>query len=409
LFYLYYIQEPLIAFDESTLLSTLPASRRDRIARRPWADRIASAAAAHLLRYALCDCGYAAYADAQMIWEGKPHFADPAIPVHFNLSHTVDKARGMFAAAVLLSDGGAVGTDIEVLHALHNHDALVRRLFTDAERDYVLSSEREDAFFELWCAKEAYLKWTGAGFSCPMSSVSVDVRGRTARSDAGTCDLRWFCTGDAVLCAAGTGLPAELAVCRVLADDVIHRTQKNPNREESDMEPIMVNEHLLIRELRAEDVQPLVDGEIAQGWHATPAKLEMRLAHAKDGRAVAFAAVWDGIPVGYVSVYDGAIHGPYAGCGYPEIVDFNVLERYRQRGIGSALLDVCEAFARETSDIVTLGVGLHCGYGAAQRLYVKRGYVPDGSGVWSENVTAEPYTMVENGDGLVLYMAKQLK
>ena len=175
------------------------------------------------------------------------------------------------------------------------------------------------------------------------------------------------------------------------------------------MEPIIVSDHLMIRELREEDIAPIVAAEIAQGWHSTPEKLKSRLVHAEIGRSVNFVALWDDIPVGYVSVYDGAIHGPYAGCGYPEIVDFNVLELYRQRGIGSALLDVCEAFAVETSDIVTLGVGLHCGYGAAQRLYVKRGFIPDGSGVWSERIVAEPYTMVENGDGLVLYMAKQLK
>lgn len=221
MFYLYCIQEHITVFQVPTLLSTLPASRRTRIERRPYADRIASAAAAHLLRYALCDSGYAAYADAPIVWEGKPHFTDPAISVHFNLSHTVDKASGRFAAAVFLSDTDAVGVDVEFVHPIHNREAMMRRLFTDAERDYVLSSEREDAFFEIWCAKEAYLKWTGEGFSRPMSSVHVDVRGRTASSDAGTCDLRWFCTEDTVLCAAGTGLPAALAVCRVRTADLM--------------------------------------------------------------------------------------------------------------------------------------------------------------------------------------------
>ena len=220
MFALYYIHESVSAFEEPALLSMLPASRRTQIERRPYADRIASAAAACLLRYALCDCGYAAYADAPMVWEGKPHFADPAISVRFNLSHTVDKARGRFAAAVFLSDTVEVGVDVEFVHPMYNREAMMRRLFTDAEREYALSSEREDAFFELWCAKEAYLKWTGEGFSRPMSSVHVDVRGRTASSDAGTCDLRWFCTEDTVLCAAGTVLPAAWSVCRVFADDI---------------------------------------------------------------------------------------------------------------------------------------------------------------------------------------------
>lgn len=37
---------------------------------------------------------------------------------------------------------------------------------------------------------------------------------------------------------------------------------------------------------------------------------------------------------------------------------------------------------KEYSSTICLGVGLHYGYGAAQRMYVKRGYIPDGSGVW---------------------------
>lgn len=42
-------------------------------------------------------------------------------------------------------------------------------------------------------------------------------------------------------------------------------------------------------------------------------------------------------------------------------------------------MDAVEALAAVTSDTVCLGVGLHSGYGAAQRMYVLRGYVPDGS------------------------------
>ena len=175
------------------------------------------------------------------------------------------------------------------------------------------------------------------------------------------------------------------------------------------MTPIIVNEHLTIRALCEADVAPLVAGEIAQGWHAVPAKLMNRLGDVESGRAVAFVAVWDGEPVGYVSVYKDCIAGPFVGCDYPEIVDFNVLEIYRCRGIGSALLDVCEEYAAQTSDTVAIGVGMHSGYGAAQRLYVKRGYIPDGSGVWAGDKLAEPYTMVENGDGLVLHMSKKLR
>ena len=175
------------------------------------------------------------------------------------------------------------------------------------------------------------------------------------------------------------------------------------------MEPIIVSEHLTVRELREEDIAPIVAAEIAQGWHATPDKLLERLAHVKSGRAIALAAVWDGIPVGYVSVYRDSIHGPFVDWKCPDIVDFNVLEAYRCRGIGTALMDFCEDYAAQTSDVVTLGVGLNSGYGSAQRMYIKRGYIPDGSGVWYNHQICEPYSMCENGDDLVLYLYKKLK
>lgn len=221
MFYLYCIQEHITAFEVPTLLSTLPASRRTRIERRPCADRIASAAAAHLLRYALCDSGYAAYADAPIVWEGKPHFADPAISVHFNLSHTVDKTGGRFAVVVLLSDTDAVGVDVEFVHPIHNREAMMRRLFTDAERDYVLSSEREDAFFEIWCAKEAYLKWTGEGFYRPMSSVSVDLVSKTAESEDLFCNLCWLSLGDCTVCTAGKMPSEDIFAVSVTVEDII--------------------------------------------------------------------------------------------------------------------------------------------------------------------------------------------
>jgi len=55
-----------------------------------------------------------------------------------------------------------------------------------------------------------------------------------------------------------------------------------------------------------------------------------------------------------------------------------------------------------------LGVGLHPGYGAAQRLYIKQGYVPDGSGVWFQNKQLKPNERCVNDDELVLYLSKKL-
>ena len=94
---------------------------------------------------------------------------------------------------------------------------------------------------------------------------------------------------------------------------------------------------------------------------------------------------------------------------WPEITDFNVLQKFQRRGIGNRILDTAEQLAARTSGQVVLGVGLHSGYGSAQRLYVKRGYVPDGSGVWYEDGPLGQYESCNNDDNLVLYLSKKLQ
>ena len=42
-------------------------------------------------------------------------------------------------------------------------------------------------------------------------------------------------------------------------------------------------------------------------------------------------------------------------------------------------------------------------------MYAKRGYIPDGSGVWYRNRVCEPYTSCENDDDLILYLSKKLR
>lgn len=120
-----------------------------------------------------------------------------------------------------------------------------------------------------------------------------------------------------------------------------------------------------------------------------------------------FVAVYQGQYCGYVTLRPKAEHGPFAKDGVPEICDFNVLPLYRKRGIGSKLLDLAEAEAFRYSDTVSLGVGLHSGYGSAQRMYIKRGYLPDGSGVWYQNKQLEQYAECCNDDDLVLYLSKR--
>lgn len=165
---------------------------------------------------------------------------------------------------------------------------------------------------------------------------------------------------------------------------------------------------LIIRDLAPSDVDFFVAEECRQGWHSTPEKLLMRLRHAEEGKCIALAAELSGKPAGYVNLYYEA-DGAFEGTCWPMIVDFTVLEIFRNKGIGTKLMDVSERLAAEFSDNICLGVGLNSDYGSAQRMYIKRGYIPDGSGVWYRGRVCEPYGDCCNDDDLVLYFSKKLK
>lgn len=169
------------------------------------------------------------------------------------------------------------------------------------------------------------------------------------------------------------------------------------------------DEVILIRTILPSDSKTICEEEIAQGWNQTEDKYLKRIDDHQNGKAIALVAEYKGNVAGYINVYINAQQGSFGGLGHCEIVDFGVLEKYRNKGIGSKLMDIAEEIAFGYSKTVYLGVGLHNGYGNAQRMYCKRGYILDGKGVWYGNSVAKPYKEYCNDDDFILYLSKELK
>jgi len=166
------------------------------------------------------------------------------------------------------------------------------------------------------------------------------------------------------------------------------------------------DEKITVRDMTEADAQTIYDTYLSYGWH--PNLETYRKYFAEQGTLrTTFVAEYDGRTAGHVSLIYASQEGPFPGM--PLISDLCVFFDVHNRGIASRLLDVLEAEAAKRSDAVCLAVGCHSGYGAAQRLYVKRGYNFDGSGVWWNGKQLEQYAPCENDDDLLLWMSKKLK
>ncbi|NGZ76908.1 GNAT family N-acetyltransferase [Saccharibacillus alkalitolerans] len=94
--------------------------------------------------------------------------------------------------------------------------------------------------------------------------------------------------------------------------------------------------------------------------------------------------------------------------GIPEINDLNVFPEYRRQGIANKLMDEFEDMVSKTYKYIGIGVGMYKDYGAAQRIYCRRGYIPDGNGIIYNNQFVVPGSMVCVDDDLNLYFTKEL-
>ena len=162
-----------------------------------------------------------------------------------------------------------------------------------------------------------------------------------------------------------------------------------------------------IRKMQESDIQELSRGFISQGWPSREEILTRYFKEQESGEREVLVAEVEGALAGYITILSCAKQGPFAEI-YPELSDFNVFEPFQNQGIGNLLLEESEKRVRLISDKVTLGVGLHSGYGPAQRLYIKRGYIPDGTGVWYQNHQPAMNAVCEDIGDLVLYLSKNL-
>ena len=165
----------------------------------------------------------------------------------------------------------------------------------------------------------------------------------------------------------------------------------------------------LIRLLEEKDIRPMTNAFEQLGWHKPESQyVRYAMEQALEIRDVYVAFVEEQF-AGYLGISWISSYPPFSNQGVPEIVDFNVLPKFRRQGIGTQLMDTAESEIVQRSPVAGIGVGMTPDYGAAQRMYVLRGYVPDGRGLYHINHYPTHGEQVTVDDDLALYFTKALK
>jgi len=102
--------------------------------------------------------------------KGKPTLLQPNIPLYFNVSHSGN--YGLIGIA----DDQLIGVDLEFMQPKAHLLSLAQRFFSPSESLWLNAQPAADQitnFYQLWTAKEAFLKATGLGISAGLDRVIV--------------------------------------------------------------------------------------------------------------------------------------------------------------------------------------------------------------------------------------------
>jgi ribosomal protein S18 acetylase RimI-like enzyme len=161
-----------------------------------------------------------------------------------------------------------------------------------------------------------------------------------------------------------------------------------------------------IRLLQEEDIEPIATAFQNIGWNKPPSQYQRYLLEQQEGHRMVLVAFDDDRFAGYLTVVWSSDYQPFRAENIPEIQDLNVLPQVRRMGVGTQLMTKAEELIAERSSVAGIGVGMTGDYGAAQRLYVRRGYKPDGSGLVWRNEAVKYGQQIIVDDDLVLYFVK---
>lgn len=151
--------------------------------------------------------------DIQFVYgeHGKPYIKGN--PIYFNVSH---------CANVILAAFGQeeIGADIEIVRGFKA--SVAERFFTDDEKTYIdLSADNNEMnrrFFEIWTAKESFLKFCGVGLSGGFDFCTADKNG--VRADVVSSELG---KGKIIHCGGRIKFDEN--------DIMLHNTSKNDSLE----------------------------------------------------------------------------------------------------------------------------------------------------------------------------------
>jgi GNAT superfamily N-acetyltransferase len=157
-----------------------------------------------------------------------------------------------------------------------------------------------------------------------------------------------------------------------------------------------------------ENLAATIDLFIQQVYPGDPTEAPQHFSDHAEGQADTFLAWVDGNLAGYLTIRWQSKNPLFRRHNIPLIHHMAVFPQFQRQGIASRLMDRAEQLIATRARKAGITVGLFDAYGPAQRLYAKRGYVPDGRGACQGQRALKQGETVTIDHDLILWLTKDL-
>ncbi len=143
-----------------------------------------------------------------------------------------------------------------------------------------------------------------------------------------------------------------------------------------------------------------------QVYPTHPQEAHRHFAGHAEGQADTFLASVTGVLAGYLTIRWQSNNPLFRQHNIPLIHHLAVFPAFQRQGIASRLMDMAEQLIATRARKAGITVGLFDAYGPAQRLYARRGYVPDGRGACQGQRPLKQGETVTVDHDLMLWLTK---
>lgn len=162
-----------------------------------------------------------------------------------------------------------------------------------------------------------------------------------------------------------------------------------------------------VRPIREEELDALCEAE-GDKSEENIRYYQRYLTWQKEGACTFLIALLNSEIAGYVFVLHQDRWGSMAGARQPGLADLQVFPWNRRCGVGNALLEKAEEIASQYGNTLHLDVHITAHAGQALRLYFRRGYQPDGRGVYHKYKQYDSVLGKVDPEDLTLLLIKAL-